>query len=103
MNTKKYGKLSKRQKGRGAVLVEVLMATFIFISSTAFLFSVFNKSSALLTVVQKHQQLNLVSLMQSERAFTTVPYEQQWNDITKLGALTLDSKNTLTNKTNNIH
>jgi hypothetical protein len=102
MNTKKNGTLSKRQKGRGAVLVEVLMATFIFISSSAFLFTAFNKSSALLAVIQNHQQRNLASQMQKMRAFTTAAYEQQWNDITKLGALTLEGTSTFANKTNNI-
>ena len=48
MNTKKYGKLPKSYKGRGAALVEVLMATLIFISSSAFLFSAFNKSTIFL-------------------------------------------------------
>jgi len=102
MSTKKNGMLSRSQRGRGAVLVEVLMATFIFISSSAFLFSAFNKSSALLAVIQKHQQLNIASQMQKERDFITAPYEQQWNDITTLGVLTLDGTNVLTNKTNNI-
>ena len=102
MNTKKYGKLPKSQKCRGAVLVEVLMATFIFISSSAFLFSAFNKSSTLLVAIQEHQQRYLASRIPKERGFITAPYDQQWNDVTKLGALTLEGTSTFTNKTNNI-
>lgn len=84
---------------RGAALVEVMVATFIFVSGSAFLFSAFNKSSALLAIIQSQQQLNLSKKAQKEQTFITAPYEQHWNDITKLGQLTLVSSASYTSKT----
>ena len=83
--------LNKPTTCRGVILVEVLCAAFFFIATSALLLHCQTNIALPLHAIEQEEKLQQHQQDKKQKASVETFYEQQWQDVSRFGNLTVKS------------
>lgn len=82
-----YTKNDLKNKIKGGTLVEVLIAAFFFVSTSAYILDSQIQAKLLWQTIKKNQQIHLEDMNARRATLLYESYEQRWEDIAVFGSL----------------